>query len=450
MRAADAAALADVSHETLVQRAGTAVTHAALRLLGGGYGAHVVVIAGKGSNGADARVAAHGLSRRGAKVTVIGAADLPPFLPACDLVIDGAYGTGFHGTFDMPELPPGTPVLAIDIPSGVDADTGAASGSAVRADVTVTFAAAKPGLLQGDGPAHCGSVQVVDIGIGVGTPQAALLEDADIAPLLPARARDGHKWKAAVGIAAGSTGMEGAAVLCSLGALRSGSGMVRLGSPGNPTSTQPVEVVRMTLPPGDWSDTFLEGVAKCGAVVIGPGLGTDETTKQAVRTVIQKVGVPLVIDADGLNALGGADEARALLAQRTAPTVLTPHDGEYTRLAGHTPGTDRLAAARALADRLGAIVLLKGPLTVVATNQDRTPDVLLSAAGVTALATAGTGDVLSGVIGAFLARGVPAHAAAALAAHVHGRAAALGSKEGLVAGDLPALVSRVLTEARRG
>jgi NAD(P)H-hydrate epimerase len=130
--------------------------------------------------------------------------------------------------------------------------------------------------------------------------------------------------------------------------------------------------------------------------------------------------------------------------------VLTPHDGEYMRLAGHAPGSDRLAAARELADRLGAIVLLKGPLTVVATNQDRTPDVLLSAAGVTALATAGTGDVLSGVIGAFLARGVPAHAAAALAAHVHGRAGASGSNEGLVAGDLPALIAQVLTEARRG
>jgi hydroxyethylthiazole kinase-like uncharacterized protein yjeF len=450
MRAADAAALIDVSHDTLVHRAGTAVTQAALRLLDGGYGAHVVVIAGKGSNGADARVAADGLSRRGAKVTIIGAADLPPSLPACDLVIDGAYGTGFHGTFDMPELPAGTPVLAIDIPSGVDADSGVASGSAVRADATVTFAAVKPGLLQGDGPSHCGDIQVVDIGIAIGTPKAALLEDADIAALLPSRSRDGHKWKAAVGIAAGSLGMEGAAVLCSLGALRAGSGMVRLGSPGNPTTWQPVEAVRMTLPPGDWSDAFLRGVAKCRATVIGPGLGTDETTRDAILTVIRKLDGPLVIDADGLHALGGADEAKALLAQRTAPTVLTPHDGEYARLAGHAPGSDRLAAARELAERLGAIVLLKGPLTVVATNQDRRPDVLLSAAGGTALATAGTGDVLSGVIGAFLARGVPAHAAAALAAHVHGRAGALGSKEGLVAGDLPALVSRVLTEAQHG
>jgi ADP-dependent NAD(P)H-hydrate dehydratase / NAD(P)H-hydrate epimerase len=450
MRAADAAALADVSHETLVRRAGTAVTQAALRLLGGGYGAHVVVIAGKGSNGADARVAAHGLSMRGAKVTVIGANDLPPFLPACDLVIDGAYGTGFHGTFDMPTLAPGTRVLAIDIPSGVDADTGAASGSAARADATVTFAALKPGLLQGDGPAHSGVVQVVDIGIAVGSPRAALLEDADISALLPGRARNGHKWKAAVGIAAGSVGMEGAAVLCSLGALKGGSGMVRLGSPGNPTSARPSEVVRMTLPEDDWSDAFLQGVSKCGAVVVGPGLGTSEAAAAAIRQVIRQVTVPLVIDADGLTALGEADAARALLAERSAPTVVTPHDGEYTRLAGRAPGEDRLAAARDLAARIGAIVLLKGPLTVVATDQQRTPDVLLSAAGVPALATAGTGDVLSGVIGAFLARSVPAHAAAALAAHVHGRAGALGPREGLVAGDLPALVSRVLSEARYG
>ena len=186
--------------------------------------------------------------------------------------------------------------------------------------------------------------------------------------------------------------------------------------------------------------------------MIGPGpRGTDEATRHDIRTVVQGTSLPLVIDADGLHALGDSDSARRLLAQRSGPTVLTPHDGEYARLAGHPPGDDRLAAARQLAQAIGVIVLLKGPLTAVATATPADlPDVLLSAAGVPALATAGTGDVLSGVIGAFMARGVPAHGAAALGAHVHGRAAAAGPAEGLVAGDLPALIGRILGEEQRG
>ena len=153
MRAADTAALASVSHEALVTRAGTAVAHAALRLLGGAYGRRVVVVAGKGSNGADGRVAAGVLARRGARVQVLEAEDVGPgaALPPCDLVVDGAYGTGFRGSYDAPAVPAGAAVLAIDIPSGVDADTGEAPGDAVRADRTVTFAALKPGLLQGAG-----------------------------------------------------------------------------------------------------------------------------------------------------------------------------------------------------------------------------------------------------------------------------------------------------------
>jgi hydroxyethylthiazole kinase-like uncharacterized protein yjeF len=198
-----------------------------------------------------------------------------------------------------------------------------------------------------------------------------------------------------------------------------------------------------------WAGTFLEATGKCRAMVIGPGLGTGHQTQAEIRDVIARAPLPLVIDADGITALGDTDAARELLARRTEPTILTPHDGEYARLAGSPPGADRLAAARDLAARLGVIVLLKGPLTAVAAPGDVTPDVLLSSAGVPALATAGTGDVLSGVIGAFLARGVPAHIAAALAAHVHGRAASRGRREGLVAGDLPGLVADILTEMRR-
>jgi NAD(P)H-hydrate epimerase len=445
MRAADAAALQLVSHDTLVTRAGTAVAKAALQMLGGAYGARVTVIAGKGSNGADALVAAAALKRRGASITVLGATDLPGTLPSCDLVIDGAYGTGFHGTYDAPECTAGTPVLAIDIPSGIDADTGRAQGSAVHATRTVTFAALKPGLLQGDGPGHCGAVEVADIGIDVSGSAAALVDDGDIAAWVPQRARSDHKWSSAVGIAAGSSGMEGSAMLCARGALGAGSGMVRLGSPGNPSAAWPVEVVRMHLPGPQWSEAFLSAVVKCRSVVVGPGLGTDDASRAEIRAVIAGVSVPLVIDADGLTALGYAQSARELLARRAAPTVLTPHDGEYARLMGSAPGEDRLAAARSMATQLGAIVLLKGSLTAVAAPDGTiVPDLLLSASGSPALATAGTGDVLSGIIGGLLARGTPAQAAAALGAHVHGRAASL-SAPGLVAGDLPPLVARVMS-----
>jgi len=445
MRAADAAALASVSHETLVTRAGTAVAHGALRLLGGAYGRRVVVVAGKGSNGADGRVAAAVLARRGARVRVLEAEHVGAgaALPPCDLVVDGAYGTGFRGSYDAPAVPAGAAVLAIDIPSGVDADTGEAPGDAVCADRTVTFAALKPGLLQAAGARLSGTVEVADIGIGFPTPRCLLVEDADVARV-PPRPRQVNKWTTAVGVAAGSAGMEGAAILCSRGAMAAGAGMLRLGSPGDPAAAWPTEAVRMRLPAEGWAGAFLEATAKCKAVVIGPGLGTGAAVAEEIRAVIAAVPVPLVIDADALTALGDTAAARTLLDKRSAPSILTPHDGEYARIAGAAPGEDRLAAARRLADATGSIVLLKGPLTAVA-RPSGSPDVVLSDAGGPALATAGSGDVLSGIIGAFCARGLPPHDAAALAAHVHGRAAALGPPEGLVSGDLPALVAQVLS-----
>jgi hydroxyethylthiazole kinase-like uncharacterized protein yjeF len=250
--------------------------------------------------------------------------------------------------------------------------------------------------------------------------------------------------------------MEGAAVLSTRGAMAAGSGMVRLGAPGNPAAAWPTEAVRMHLPAEGWAGAFLEATAKCKAVVIGPGLGTGAEVAEEIRAVVAGAAVPLVIDADALTALGDAVSARTLLDKRSAPSILTPHDGEYARLAGRAPGEDRLHAARRLADATGATVLLKGSFTAVAAPVvgDPVPDVLLSAAGSPRLATAGTGDVLSGIIGAFCARGLPALEAAALGAHVHGRAAALGPPAGLVAGDLPPLVSIVLSgaerEARRG
>jgi hydroxyethylthiazole kinase-like uncharacterized protein yjeF len=452
MRAIDEEAHATVDHAVLVDRAGTAVAASALRLLGGAYGRRVVVVAGKGSNGADGRVAAARLRRRGARVDVVEAADAPDRIPrhGVDLVIDAAYGTGFRGTYRAPSVPPGVPVLAVDIPSGVDGDTGEACGEPLRADVTVTFAALKPGLLQGDGPLLVGAVEVVDIGLAVDRARLWLVEDADVARLLPVRARNSYKWQTAVAVIAGSPGMTGAAELCAHAAYRAGAGMVRLGVPGaDPALLTAGEAVATELAPDAWAPTALEMVTRCHSLVVGPGLGRAEDTATEVRTLVASAAVPVVVDADGLVALGSGPAMTDVVKETTTGVrcVLTPHDGEFSALAGGPPGADRIEAARSLAQRSRAVVLLKGPTTVVA---EPGGTALLVTAGSPRLATAGTGDVLSGTIGAFVARGLPLFEAAGLAAHVHGRAAALGPPEGLVAGDLADLLGRWLSGVRRG
>ncbi len=437
MRAADAAAPAP--EEVLVRRAGTATAVAALRMLGGAYAKRVVVLAGKGNNGADGKVAAEVLRRRGARVTVVGP---DATIGDCDLVIDAALGTGLRGPYDAPEPPARAQVLAVDIPSGVDGDTGAAPGRPMTAARTVTFAALKPGLLQGDGPRFAGSVEVADIGLGELHARISLVDDGDVARLVPRRAVVTHKWATAVCVVAGSPGMEGAATLSTEGAARAGAGMVRLGVPGSAGlpgggGPWPTEAVRFDLPASGWSKDVLTVLERCRALVIGPGLGRTPETVEEVRAVVAAAGVPVVVDADALFSLGDADSARRVVAG-DRPV------GEYARLVGVEPGADRVAAARRLAEVLGAVALVKGSLTAVASP---TGEVLLSSAGSARLATAGTGDVLSGVIGAFLARGMTPLEAAAVAAHVHGRAASDGSAEGLVAGDLPRLVSARLSRA---
>lgn len=442
MRAADAAA--PVPEETLVRRAGTSTAVAALKMLGGAYGKRVVVVAGKGNNGADGRVAAELLRRRGARVSVVGAGDT---IYGCDLVVDAALGTGLRGAYDAPEPPPGAGVLAVDIPSGVDGDTGAAPGMPMTADRTVTFAALKPGLLQGEGPRFAGAVEVADIGLGELHARIRLVEDDDVARLVPPRPVRTHKWATAVCVVAGSPGMEGAAALAAEGASRAGSGMVRLGVPGSADArgggSWPTEAVRFELPSDGWAAGVLEVLGRCRALVIGPGLGRTAGTVREIREVVGRAGVPVVVDADALFALGDAGSARAAVAG-DRPVVVTPHDGEYERLLGTVPGPDRVSAARRLAGELGVVALVKGSLTAVSAPDG---EVLLSGAGSPRLATAGTGDVLSGVIGAFLARGMAPLEGAALAAHVHGRAASDGPAEGLVAADLPLLVSGRLSAA---
>ena len=422
----DAAAAEPV--EVLIERAGSAVAWRALRMLDGTYGKRVVVVAGKGNNGADGRAAAARLRRRGVHVTVIDAAGTTT-LPPADLVIDAAYGTGFHGDYTAPDTG-GAPVLAVDIPSGVDGDTGVASEGAVQAAATVTFAALKPGLLIGDGPDHAGDVEVVDIGLDVSRARAHRVEVDDVHRLVPARRRDTNKWANAVYVLAGSPGMYGAAMLAAKAALRAGAGNVRLGIPGaDPATVPPSEVVVRETPGIGFGPTVLEDARRCAAMVIGPGLGLDDRNASEVRRIIADAEVPVVLDADALTIVADNPD----LSSRKAATVMTPHEGEFGRLAGERPGPDRFGDVRALAEKTSATVLLKGPTTIVA---DPDGNALVSMTGGPRLATAGSGDVLSGIVGAFLAVRLPSLEAAALAAYVHGAAAELGPERGLVAGDL--------------
>jgi ADP-dependent NAD(P)H-hydrate dehydratase / NAD(P)H-hydrate epimerase len=430
MGAVDAAAPEPT--EVLIGRAGAAVARQAVAMLGGTYGRRVVVVAGKGNNGNDGREAARRLRRRGVRVLEVDALGAPERLPASDLVIDAAYGTGFRGGYRPPD-PAGAPVLAVDIPSGVDGLTGAVAGGAVRADRTVTFAALKPGLLFHPGRELAGTVVIADIGLDVSDLAATvgLVEAADVARWLPPRPADSHKWRAALVIAAGSPGMTGAAHLAARAAQRAGAGMVRVASPGvEHDPALPTEAVGIAVPAAGWDARLLAELERAGALVVGPGLGRGAATGAAIHQVVATAPVPLLIDGDGLSAFEGLAD---VVGTRDAPTVLTPHDGEFARLAGHAPGADRICAARGLARDTGAIVLLKGPTTVIAHPDGRAH---LSTSGDARLATAGTGDVLSGIVGALLAQGVEALEAASASAWLHGRAAEQGPPRGLVASDV--------------
>ncbi|HNJ97334.1 MAG TPA: NAD(P)H-hydrate dehydratase [Ilumatobacteraceae bacterium] len=444
MRAVDATATE--ATDVLIERAGAAVARAAIRLMGGTYGRTVHVIAGKGNNGADGRVAARLLAQRGVRVMVHDAADCPAVLPDAHLAIDAAYGTGFRGTWSPPDV--GTmPVLAVDIPSGVDALTGEAPGPVLAAERTVTFAALKPGLLVPPGSDLAGRVEVADIGLQTGVRErstAALVEGADVASWVPVRSSDAHKWNAALRVVAGSPGMTGAAALVASAAFRAGAGMVHLSAPSTFVPSAPVETVQRTLTSREWAAEVLRTITRFHALVVGPGLGREDGTAEQVRALVQGAAVPAVIDGDGLFAMAwSADGAAAVLRGRSAPTVLTPHDGEYALLHGTPVGADRIAAARSLAHKSGCVVLLKGPATIIAAPDAPTRVVT---AGDARLATAGTGDVLAGIIGALLACGVPAAEAAAAGAWLHGRAAMRAPDRGMVASDIAPHLPAVLAE----
>jgi NAD(P)H-hydrate epimerase len=446
MGAIDAAAPEPV--DELIDRAGRAVAREALSMLGGAYGRTVGIVAGAGNNGADGRTAGEYLARRGVKVRVVDALTCPPVLPPCDLVIDAAFGTGFRGEWTAPEVT-GTGgrrplVLAVDIPSGVNALTGDAGAGVLAADRTVTFQALKPGLVFGAGRHLAGDVVVADIGLDVTSADVYLVEATDVVDWWPRRATDAHKWKGAVRVVAGSIGMLGAGQLCAAAAARSGAGLVTLSSPGADPHARS-EIIQRPVPDAGFAVQVLDDLNRFGSLVVGPGLGREEATVAGVRELIADAMVPVVIDGDGIFAAAwSADGAAPLLQSRGLATVVTPHDGEYSLLRGAAPGADRVAAARELAGELDCTVLLKGPTTVVAGPDG--PSFVIDH-GDERLATAGSGDVLAGMIGALLAAGVNPGPAAAAAAWLHAEAASLGPERGLLAGDIVELIPAALSSA---
>lgn len=423
--------------DVLIARAGAEVAIAARRMMGGTYGRRVLVAAGKGNNGADGRVAAGVLQRWGVRCGVTTPAEALDLVASgaaggsrrFDLVIDAAYGTGLRGSWGA-DQPPVVPVLAVDIPSGIDALTGEDHGCWPAAG-TVTFGALKPGLLLHPGAAAAGEVHLAPIGLDASAAGSWLVTDADADAALAGPQPAAHKWRRSVRVIAGSPQMRGAGALVCAAAQQAGAGMVVISSPGVRAGdiARPTEAVARDLPPGSWAEPALEGIERFDAAVIGPGVGTDPATSAQVARFIAECPLPLVVDADAVTAVAAHPEC----LQRRAPlTVLTPHDGEFATLTGARPAADRFDAVRRAAASLDVFVLLKGPATLIATPPcpPAPPRVLAVTSGTARLATAGSGDVLSGVIAAVLSGGHHSHYASAqiaAAAHWHGRTAGVGS-----------------------
>ena len=481
-----------------MERAGRAVARAAVDIMGGTYGRRAVVVCGKGNNGGDGLVAGRHLARWGVRVAVVAvealadlrepaatnasrldeapsirvlpfsAATLARELERADVTIDSIFGMGFRGIpeDEWADAIAGVnasfaPVVAVDIPSGVSGATGAVEGDAVRADLTVTFGAAKVGSVVLPGAEFAGVVRVADIGFpeDLVRPDTFLMEPGDVAAILPERPIDTHKRATGVLlVVAGSRGMTGAVRLIAEAAGRIGAGLVQVAVPEGILSTVQTELVESTFLPlpqtsagtiGPASvDIVLERLAGVDALAIGPGLSTNEETAGFVRDLVRACPVPLVLDADGLNAFAGSAYE---LADRKADAVLTPHAGEFARLSGVTArelADDRLRHVRALAATSGGVVLLKGSRTLVATSDGI---VRVNPTGGPVLATAGSGDVLTGVIGGLLARGLDPVDAASAGAYVHGLAGILAGRslgEGTLASDIAAHVPDAVNRVR--
>ncbi len=469
MRAVDARAVASGTPVAiLMERAGRAVARAVRHELGGTYGRRVVIICGRGNNGGDGQVAARVLRAWGVRVDVfsleaeINRVTCSRILARADVIVDAMFGTGFRGVLDgdaawFAEHTATTTsaCVAVDIPSGVDGVTGAVEGVAVWADRTVCFAAAKPGVLFEPGRSHAKMVQIVDIGLDVlpdsdSGCMAGVITEADVSAWLPDRGAEAHKWSAGgVFVVGGSSGMTGAPMMVSHAAMRVGAGIVWCGMPGDAAArASGSEVVTRLLPAAtdgslgaDAAIAVLAELERFRVLVLGPGLGAGSATRAAVQRIVAEAPVALVLDADGLNALEGDLSSLRARADRGVPTILTPHAAEYARLTGRPVGLDRVAAARELAVHARSVVLLKGPGTVIAAPDGH---VAVNSTGGPWLATAGSGDVLSGIIGGLAARGTDAFEAAAAGAWLHGRAADVAGHTGLVAGDLVAAIPATL------
>jgi NAD(P)H-hydrate epimerase len=461
----------------LMEAAGRSVATAVAELVGAGP---VRVVCGKGNNAGDGLVAARHLAETGHEVEALllwpgeelsgdAAANLERFpatrvdpdaldqrLSASAAVVDAIFGTGFSGAPRDPAASAieavnrcGAPVVACDVASGIDASTGEAEGVAVEAAVTVSFHAAKLGHLIAPGKIHTGELHVAPIGIpegAPGRPAGGVISDA-VLELLPGREPGSTKFTSGqVVVAGGSRGLTGAVCLAAEAAIRAGAGYATVAVPADlePIFEQKLtEVMSVGCPGGegrlgpDSAPAVLEAFARAAAGILGPGLGKDEGSFRLAREVADAVEAPLLIDADGLNAFAGQ---LGLLGDRPAPTVLTPHAGELGRLlerASDEVGRHRLGAAKDAAKLAGAIVVLKGDDTIV-TDGER---VAVNAVSAPSLATAGTGDVLSGIGAALLARVRDPYAAICAAVLVHARAgreaaARVGAPESVIAGDV--------------
>ena len=446
VRAAESALMARLPEDALMQRAAHALAVHCGRMLDVVYGSSVVLLVGSGSNGGDALHAGARLARRGARVhavlidrerahrgglkALVDAGGIPvstvdarKLIESADLVVDGLLGIGGRGglrgvAVDLADAARARLTVAVDLPSGVDADTGAVGEHAIRADTTVTFGALKPGLVSGEGAQYAGEVRLVDIGLGPDFPEARtfVLEASDVAELLRRPdASDDKYTRGVVGIAAGSPSYPGAGVLATGAAVCGGAGMVRyIGLAPDPIRARyPEVVIQAGARPQE---------VRVQAWVAGPGLGVDDAAMGLLTDVLRS-DVPVIVDADGITLLA---RDPALVRERRAPTVLTPHDREFARIAGE-PTADRIGSARRAADDLGVTLLLKGNATVVAEPGGRA---FVNTTGTPWLATAGSGDVLSGLIGSLLASGLEPGLAAAAGAYLHGVAGQIAAAGG--------------------
>jgi len=410
--------------EALMERAGRAVAEAVLRRYP--EARRIAGICGKGANGGDGRIALRVLAEAGRETS-------EELADGVDLVIDALFGTGFHGE-PRPEAAElierinatGVPIVAVDLPSGVDASSGEVGGAAVRADVTVTMHGPKVGLLVAPGRFLAGEVEIADIGLAPVETRHRIVTD-EILDLVPRRREGDTKYTAgSVLVVGGSPGFTGAAALVAEAAFRSDAGYVAVCVPAASLPVMETLLVEAVKAPRDRLDELAE---RASSLAVGPGLGRGGEERALVRRLLAERTLPAVVDADALFELEPA--------RWPGPRVLTPHAGELGRLlGGESKWVDahRLEALSRSVERFACIVLLKGPDTLIGA-----PDqgVLVCSFGTPALATAGTGDVLTGVIAAFLAKGMDARLAAAAGAVAHGRAAQLASHQvGLVASDV--------------